>query len=186
MITVVDYDAGWPRRFDELRMEYAAAMAASGVPVRAIEHVGSTAVPGLAAKPVIDCDIVVAAEQVGAAARVLESLGFTALGELGIPLRWAFREPARLCGTNTYVIVEGCLALRNHLRVRDTPRADPVLRAEYARVKKRVGARAANIDEYGQGKNAMVQRILEAGGLSSAERESINNNQVPSHDEVPR
>jgi GrpB-like predicted nucleotidyltransferase (UPF0157 family) len=186
VITVVDYDAAWPRRFEELRLEYAVAMAAAGVPVRAIEHVGSTAVPGLAAKPVIDCDIVVAAEQVGAAAQVLQSLGFTALGELGIPSRWAFREPARLSGTNTYVIVEGCLALRNHLRVRDTLRADPALRGEYARVKKQVGARAANIDEYGQGKNAMVQRILEAGGLSSAERESINNNQVPSHDEVPR
>jgi GrpB-like predicted nucleotidyltransferase (UPF0157 family) len=53
---VVEYDPAWPERFEELRREYATAMAAAGVPVVAIEHVSSTAVPGLAAKPVIDCD----------------------------------------------------------------------------------------------------------------------------------
>ena len=51
-------------------------MAGAGVPVLAIEHVGRTAVPGLAAKPVIDCDIVVAEEHVAGASEVLASLGF--------------------------------------------------------------------------------------------------------------
>ncbi len=50
-------------------------MAAAGVPVVAIEHVGSTSVPGLAAKPVIDCDIVVAEQDVAAASRALTDLG---------------------------------------------------------------------------------------------------------------
>jgi GrpB-like predicted nucleotidyltransferase (UPF0157 family) len=59
VITVVDYDPAWPERFEMLRNEYAAAMAGAGVVVVAIEHVGSTSVPGLAAKPIIDCDIVV-------------------------------------------------------------------------------------------------------------------------------
>jgi GrpB-like predicted nucleotidyltransferase (UPF0157 family) len=186
VILVADYDPAWPERFERLRQEYAEAMAAAGVPVVAIEHVGSTSVPGLAAKPVIDCDIVVAAERVVAASRVLEGLGFRPLGELGIPLRWAFKEPGRLAGTNTYVIVAGALSLRNHLAVRDILRADPDLREQYAAVKRQVGARAANIDEYGQGKNAMVQRILAAAGLTGAERASINANQVPSHDELPR
>jgi hypothetical protein len=45
---------------------------------------------------------------------------------------------------------------------------------------------AADIDEYGRGKNAMVQQILAAAGLTAAERASIDANQVPSHDEVPR
>ncbi|HEU5416614.1 MAG TPA: GrpB family protein, partial [Streptosporangiaceae bacterium] len=71
MISVLDYDLAWPARFELLRREYAAAMAAAGVPVLAIEHVGSTSVPGLAAKPVIDCDIVVAEENVAAASKVL-------------------------------------------------------------------------------------------------------------------
>jgi GrpB-like predicted nucleotidyltransferase (UPF0157 family) len=185
VITVVEYDSAWPGRFEQLRQEYAAAMAAAGVPVVAIEHVGSTSVPGLAAKPIIDCDIIVAEPDVAAASQALARLGFTPMGDLGIPLRWAFKEPARLAGTNTYVIVEGCLSLRNHLAVRDTLRADASLRDQYAAVKRRVGA-AADIDEYGRGKNAMVQQILAAAGLTDAERASIDANQVPSHDEVPR
>jgi GrpB-like predicted nucleotidyltransferase (UPF0157 family) len=186
VIVVVEYDPAWPRRFGRLRHEYAAALAAAGVPVVAIEHVGSTSVPGLAAKPVIDCDIVVAAPDVDAASRTLTGLGFTAEGQLGIPQRWAFKEPGRLAGTNTYVVVEGSLALRNHLAVRDILRADPDLRMRYAAVKRRVGATAANIDEYGRGKNAVIQQILAAAGLTDEERASIDANQVPSHDELPR
>jgi GrpB-like predicted nucleotidyltransferase (UPF0157 family) len=181
VIAVVDYDVSWPQSFEALQQEYATALASEGVHVLAIEHVGSTAVPGLAAKPVIDCDIVVAADEVEAATRVLVSLGFAPLGELGIPQRWAFRAPSRLAATNTYVIVAGSLSLRNHLCVRDTLRADAALRDEYARVKKRVGASATTIDEYGQGKNAMVQRILEQGGLTVAERSEIDHAQVPPH-----
>lgn len=186
MITVAEYDPAWPVRFEQLRTLYAGALAEAGVPVVAIEHVGSTSVPGLAAKPVIDCDIVVAAPDVDAAGNVLVGLGFRPLGELGIPQRWAFKEPAELAGTNTYVTVDGCLSLRNHLAVRDALRADDVLRDEYAAVKRRVGASAADIEEYGRGKNSMVQRILAAAGLTDAERASIDGNQIPSRDEVPR
>jgi GrpB-like predicted nucleotidyltransferase (UPF0157 family) len=186
VIEVVDYDPDWPARFESLRRAYAAALAGAGVPVVTIEHVGSTSVPGLAAKPVIDCDIVVARPDVAAASQVLEELGFIPEGELGIPLRWAFREPPRLPRTNTYVIVDGSLALRNHRAVRDTLRADPALRAEYSAVKRRVGAGAADIEEYGRGKNATIQRILAATGLTEAERASIDNNQVPSLRDVPR
>jgi GrpB-like predicted nucleotidyltransferase (UPF0157 family) len=178
VIVVAEYDPDWPRRFERLRREYSAAMTAADVAVVAIEHVGSTSVPGLAAKPVIDCDIVVAERAVAAASRVLAALNFVSLGDLGIPLRWAFKEPDRLARTNTYVIVEGSLALRNHLAVRDTLRADPALREQYAAVKRRVGATAANIDEYGRGKNAMIQRILAAAGLTDTERASIDANQV--------
>lgn len=186
VIEVAEYDPAWPARFEHLRREYAGALAAAGVPVAAIEHVGSTSVRGLAAKPVIDCDIVVARNDVAAASQVLVSLGFTPEGELGIPLRWAFREPERLAGTNTYVIVAGSLSLRNHLAVRDILRARPDLREQYGAVKKAASATAANIDEYGRAKNATVQQILAAAGLSEAERASIGANQVPCHDEVPR
>lgn len=96
MIQVVTYDASWPRRFEVLKEEYSAAPAGFDVEVLAIEHVGSTSVPGLAAKPIIDCDIVVTAEHVALASDVLVELGFQPLGELGIPQRWAFKEPPRL------------------------------------------------------------------------------------------
>jgi GrpB-like predicted nucleotidyltransferase (UPF0157 family) len=111
VITVVDYDPAWPAIFAALAARYAAALVAAGVPVVAIEHVGSTSVPELAAKPVIDCDIIVTADQAGPASDVLVSLGFTPMGDLGIAERWAFREPAGYPRTNTYVIADGCLSL---------------------------------------------------------------------------
>ena len=97
----------------------------------------------------------VGADHVAAAGNVLASIGFTPLGELGIPQRWAFKEPARLSGTNTYV-------------------------------KRQAGARAANIDEYGQAKTRVVRKILAAAGLTEAELASIAGNRMPSHDELPR
>jgi GrpB-like predicted nucleotidyltransferase (UPF0157 family) len=158
----------------------------AALPIVAIEHVGSTSVPGLAAKPVIDLDIIVRAEDVMSASGALVDLGFVPLGELGIPERWAFKEPERLAGTNVYVVVDGSLSLRNHLAVREVLRSDDALRYDYGAVKKRLAASAADIDEYGQGKSEIVQRILAAAGLTEDERRSIASNQVPSHTDVPR
>jgi GrpB-like predicted nucleotidyltransferase (UPF0157 family) len=186
VIEVVEYDEEWPPRFELLRDRYSAALADRGVRVVAIEHVGSTAVPGLAAKPVIDCDVVVRREDVDEASSALVGLGFQPVGELGIPQRWAFKHPAGWPPTHTYVVVEGSLSLRNHLAVRDALRADPALRDRYAEVKRRVGAAAADIEAYGRGKNAIVQEILRAAGLSDDERASIDANQVPSRAEIPR
>jgi GrpB-like predicted nucleotidyltransferase (UPF0157 family) len=179
VIEVRDYEPTWAGRFEELRVEYAGALHDAGVQVVAIEHVGSTSVPGLAAKPVIDVDIVVERSLADSASSVLVNLGFEPRGELGIPDRWAFWEPDRLAGTNTYVVAAGSLALRNHLAVRDTLRADADLRAEYGKLKKRLGTSTADIYEYGAGKNAMVQQILLAAGLSQEELSSIGAIEVP-------
>ncbi len=179
VIEVCDYDPLWAVRFEELRAVYQAALQRAAVPVVGIEHVGSTAVPGLAAKPVIDIDIVVSADHVPAASTALVELGFEPRGELGIPQRWAFYAPEGLGSTHTYVTVAGSLALRNHLAVRDVLRQNPGLRDEYGAVKREVGARAADIYEYGAGKSAMIQRILETAGLTEEDRRSIDANQVP-------
>jgi GrpB-like predicted nucleotidyltransferase (UPF0157 family) len=179
VIEVQDYDPTWARRFEVLCEEYASALQDAEVPVVAIEHVGSTSVPGLAAKPVVDIDIVVERLHVGKASLVLVDLGFEPRGELGIPDRWAFWEPDRLAGTNTYVVVDGSLALRNHVAVRDVLRSNPDIRTEYGALKKQLGVSSADINEYGAGKNAMVQRILLAAGLSQEERDSIGANEVP-------
>jgi GrpB-like predicted nucleotidyltransferase (UPF0157 family) len=178
VIEVAEYDPGWAERFERLRDEYAGAMAAAGVPVVAIEHVGSTSVPGLAAKPVIDVDIVVAERDVAAASEVLAGLGFRPLGDLGVRLRWAFKPPERLGRTNTYVIIEGSLSLRNHLAVRDALRGDAGLREEYADVKRRLGATTSDINEYSAGKNEIVLRILAAASLSDEDRAAIKANQL--------
>ena len=178
VITVVDYDPAWPDRFEALRREYAAAFARAGVAVAAIEHVGSTSVPGLAAKPVIDCDLVIRPPDLPAATDVLIALGFEPLGELGIPQRWAFDEP-RLAGTNTYLVVAGSLSLRNHLGVRDTLRVRPDLRDRYGALKQQLAETAADLEQYGRGKNALIQEILAVAGLTEAERRTIDSAQVP-------
>ena len=137
MIEIADYDDEWPARFANLRAELSATLASRGVPFVAIEHVGSTSVPGLAAKPVIDCDIIVTADSVPSASAALVADGFEALGDLGVPLRWAFAPPPHLARTNVYVTVQGSLSLRNHLAVRDVLRRRPDLRDAYADAKRR-------------------------------------------------
>jgi GrpB-like predicted nucleotidyltransferase (UPF0157 family) len=177
VIQVDDYDTGWADVFARLREDYEAAMSAAGLELVGIEHVGSTAVPGLAAKPVIDIDVVVAEEDVEAASAVMVGLGFEPRGEQGIPQRWAFRAPAHLPITHTYVVVDGSLGLRNHLAVRDVLRANAELRDEYAAVKRAAAMSATDMDDYVGAKNAMVQRILAEAGLTSDERSIIEKQQ---------
>ena len=171
-ITVMPYDESWPMQFAELERRYRIALA--DVALLAIEHVGSTAVPGLVAKPIIDIDIVVTREYVAAAADALERIGYVALGELGIPDRWAFKAPAGSAATNTYITVEGCLSLRNHLGVRDVLRRDAVLRAHYAEVKLQLASRVDDIETYIAGKSAVLQTILERAGINADERRRID------------
>jgi GrpB-like predicted nucleotidyltransferase (UPF0157 family) len=171
VIEVVDYDDQWPIQFETLRAQYEAALV--GVPVVEIEHVGSTSVPGLAAKPVIDIDIVVPAAAVEAAIAALATIGYESMGEMGVPQRWVCRAPDGGIRTNTYVVVDGSLSLRNHIGVRDVLRSDDALRTEYADVKKRLARDVDDIDEYVEGKSAVLQRILERGGLTDDERATI-------------
>ncbi len=127
----------------------------------------------------IDCDIIVREGDVDAASAVLVSLGFTPEGELGIPQRWAFKAPDGYPQTATFVVVDGCLSLRNHLAVRDTLRRNPALRDEYGRVKQEVGAWARDIVEYGQAKTPTVRKVLAATDLTEEQIASINGNKVP-------
>ncbi|MDY7106656.1 MAG: GrpB family protein [Actinomycetota bacterium] len=178
MISVVEYDPTWPAQFEELRSRYRRAL--DGVPVVAIEHVGSTSVEGLAAKPVIDIDIVVTAEHVAAASDALAAIGFEPMGELGIAQRWAFRQPDGLTRTNTYVTVDGCVSLRNHLAVRDVLRTDPELRAEYGALKQRLGTELDDIGAYVEAKSPVLQRVLERAGFSADELAGIDDaNRAP-------
>ncbi|ROP61329.1 GrpB family protein [Curtobacterium sp. PhB115] len=173
MIEVVEYRASWPDRFAALRDAYAAALQEAEAPFRAIEHVGSTAVPGLAAKPVIDVDVVVDPAHVSAAVSALATIGFEPRGDLGVPDRQAFRTPERFPPSNTYVVTAGSLALRNHLGVRDVLRADRALRDEYAAVKRSAGAEARDIDDYLERKSGVLSRVLDEAGLSAEERDAI-------------
>ena len=88
---IQDYDPRWPLRFEELRFGIAAAL---GEIASAIEHVGSTAVPGLAAKPIIDMDVLLTSSSaLSAAVSRLSSLGYRHQGDLGIPAKPSRRRP---------------------------------------------------------------------------------------------
>ncbi|EJT49508.1 hypothetical protein A1Q2_07387 [Trichosporon asahii var. asahii CBS 8904] len=177
-IQVVEYDPAWPEYFASLSAELATVLA--GLPVR-IEHVGSTSVPGLWAKPVLDVDIVTAPAHVPAVIAALAAAGYTHRGNLGIPGREAIASPSDVWHAakhgglkrNIYVCADGCLALRNHLAVRDVLREREDVREEYAATKRRLGEQTDDINVYVEGKSEVLGRILEAGGISAAERESV-------------
>jgi GrpB-like predicted nucleotidyltransferase (UPF0157 family) len=92
---------------------------------------------------------------------------------MGVPQRWACRAPECGIRTNTYVVVDGSLSLRNLLAVRDVLRDDETLRAEYAALKKRLAGQVDDIDEYVEAKSAVLQRILERAGITDDERAQI-------------
>jgi GrpB-like predicted nucleotidyltransferase (UPF0157 family) len=172
-VVVVPYDPRWPAQFRATRDSLASVL--DGVPVRSIEHVGSTSVPGLAAKPRIDVDVVVRAEHLATARAALEAAGYAWLGEQGVTDRHAFRAPDRAPPRNVYVVVEGCLALRNHLAVRDLLRRDAGLRDEYGQLKLELARRDyEDIDQYVVDKSPAIQRILAAAGISDEDRSAID------------
>jgi GrpB-like predicted nucleotidyltransferase (UPF0157 family) len=171
MIEVVPYDKEWAVWFSELQRVLSDAM--RGIQVVSIEHVGSTSVPGLAAKPTIDIDVVVSGEDVVAASEALTRIGFVPQGDRGIPDRYAFIAPKNFFPTHTYVVVDGCLSLRNHIAVRDTLRSNETLRNEYGALKLRLAESVRDIDQYVEQKSPILQRILAQAGMTTEERLKI-------------
>jgi GrpB-like predicted nucleotidyltransferase (UPF0157 family) len=157
----------------------------SNVSIISIEHVGSTSVPDLVAKPVIDIAIIVKTEEdASLASDALVTAGYTALGELGIVGRWVFRQPGHKAGDqatgswiegeeirrNTYVSLDGGISLRNHLDLKKTLLADEKLRHEYGAVKSRlVDSGVNNVDEYCARKTEVILKILERAGWGESD-----------------
>jgi GrpB-like predicted nucleotidyltransferase (UPF0157 family) len=165
-VVIADYDPEWPSRFAALASTVAAAL---GPVLLRVEHVGSTAVPGLPAKPVIDLDAVVPAGGVPEAVRRLEAVGYTHKGDQGIPDREAFRPPDGSVPHHLYVCPSDNPEFAAHLRFRDALRADDRLAAEYARLKRELAARfGADRAGYCEAKTAFVRAAL-ARSSSDAE-----------------
>lgn len=160
LIEVVDYDPAWPALFAQIAARVEAAFSSS--PLICIEHVGSTFVPGLPAKPVIDIDVVIPSRPAlpDAIAR-LATLGYTHQGDLGISSREAFRSPAGSTPHNLYVCAEDSPELHRHLAFRDYLRAHPDDAECYGENKRGLAARhASDIDGYVNGKTEFVQGVL--------------------------
>jgi GrpB-like predicted nucleotidyltransferase (UPF0157 family) len=161
-IVIREYDPRWPELFCELRDGLPAGLR---MRARSIEHVGSTAVPGLAAKPIIDIDVVVADQaDLAEAIAMLAAAGYPHKGDAGVPGRAAFDQPQHLPEHHLYVCVEGAGPLVAHLRLRDHLRANPDTAGEYAALKRELAAAYGDDREgYTEAKTAFIEAVL-AGG----------------------
>ena len=159
---ISEYDPHWPELFCELRDGLPAGLR---MRARSIEHIGSTAVPGLAAKPIIDIDVVVAEQaDVAEAIAMLAAAGYPHKGDAGVPGRDAFDQPPHLPEHHLYVCVEGSAPLVAHLQLRDHLRANPGTAREYAALKRELAvAYGDDRAGYTEAKTAFIETVL-AGG----------------------
>jgi len=157
-IEVVDYDPAWPARYDA---EAARLREALGDVAVRIEHVGSTSVPGLAAKPVIDIQLSVASfEPEERFAAPLRRLGYEQYPDPATPEHRIFTLPkgGGPRQVNLHVCEVGSEWERRHPAFRDRLRGDPVARDEYAALKRRLALEHGNdVESYADAKGEFIR-----------------------------
>jgi GrpB-like predicted nucleotidyltransferase (UPF0157 family) len=168
-VEVVDYDPQWPVTFGRLKAVLEARL---GELAQRIEHVGSTSVPGLAAKPLIDLDIIIDSyDRLPEVVARLAEVGYTHQGDLDVPGREAFRRegedvPRDGLGTlwprhNLYVCPPDGIGLAQHLDFRDYLRAHPEEIPVYETLKRGLARQfPEDITAYTEGKAAYIQDVL--------------------------
>lgn len=172
-VVVAEYNPEWATQFQVVRRDLEKIL--EGLDFVSIEHVGSTSVPGLAAKPVLDVDIVVQPRSLTSIKTALVELGgYEYMGEWGIPDRHVFRKASAMPPRNLYVCIEGCQSLRNHLLVRDICRRDASVRKAYGQRKLELAQRDwVTVDEYSEAKNQILQYVLQKVGMSKDDLSEI-------------
>lgn len=161
LIIVVPYDAAWPDRY---AAERAALLGATGSLFVAIEHIGSTSVPGLQAKPVIDMMAAVRRlDDASAAEERLRELGYR-FTPTGMRNRLFFRRraPELACAFHLHIVEEATWGERNERLFRDHLRAHPEDARAYGELKQRL-AREHGRDSmaYTKSKTELVQAIVD-------------------------
>jgi len=159
-VAVVPYDPAWPVLFEE---EAARLHAVLGDRILLIEHVGSTSVPGLDAKPILNLIAAVASlEEAEGLAPLLRGAGYEQKPDTDNPDRLFFvRGPAELRTHHLSLAKPGSAFWRQQVRFRDLLRADPTLAAEYARLKHALAARhPGDRLAYAAGKKPFIEAVL--------------------------
>lgn len=165
-VVVVPYDAGWNAAFAAIRQEIEAAL---GDLICGVEHVGSTAVEGMSAKPCIDLDVVM--EDYGVFDPIVEKLaaiGYLHEGDLGIPGREAFCYEGKphLMPHHLYVCPKDSRELHRHVTFRDYLRAHPEAVAQYSAVKEQAARLYPDdIDGYIRHKSPCIGELYARCGL---------------------
>lgn len=166
-IVVVPYDAAWPQRF---RVESQLIQMALADLQPVVEHIGSTSVPGLAAKPTIDMLVGVRSlADFGRHADLLIAYGYEYIPEYerALPDRRFFKRVVRGVRTHHVHVVEfGGPYWQRYMAFRDSLRRDSGLAARYAALKRGLAARHRfDRDAYTNGKTGFVESVLERCAL---------------------
>jgi GrpB-like predicted nucleotidyltransferase (UPF0157 family) len=180
-VEVTAYDPEWPRTFDRIRAHVWPAVQHAAM---SLEHVGSTSVPGLRAKPAIDACIVVASRRdIPHVVKALTKIDYAHLGDLGVVDREAFKQPESLPKHHLYASPRGSLSLKNHLGLRDYLRAHSEAAIEYGDLKENLARQYPDdIDRYIAGKTEFILGILRKIGLTDEELAVIRGaNQIDNH-----
>jgi len=155
-IVIADYDDGWPARFDGLASQVDAAL---GTTALSVEHIGSTSVPGLPAKPIIDMLLIVEnLEDEAAYVAPLESTGLVL--RVREPGHRLFRTPDK--DVHLHVLEPDSAQIVDYRDLRDWLRVSEADRDLYAATKKDLAQQEwTDMNYYADAKTAVVQRILD-------------------------
>lgn len=133
-----------------------------------IEHVGSTSVEGLSAKPIIDLDIIIENDKFEIIKRLLNDKGYKHEGDLGIEGREAFSYSGKeeLMTHHLYVCPRDSKELFKHITFRDFLKNNPALASEYSKVKEQAAVLYPDdIDKYIEFKSEIIEKIYKRCGL---------------------
>lgn len=166
-VKVLPYMPQWAQAFKALRDDLQAAL---GNTILSIEHVGSTSVPGMWAKPILDVDLVLQSRIIlPEIIQRLQALGYTHEGDLGIAGREAFAYTCRpqFMAHHLYACAQDCAELHRHITFRDYLRNNADAREVYSQIK-REAARLfpEDIDRYIAHKSTVIAQLYHDCGLS--------------------
>ncbi len=164
-VVIHEYNPSWPDHFAEIHGHLLSALGELAI---SVEHVGSTSVPGLAAKPIIDIDVVIEkGEALTSVVESLATLGFEHQGDLGVAGREAFKtkDDSALCKSwpahHLYVCEKNNAELARHLAFRDYLRANQAAAVRYAEIKRDLAQKFPwDRIRYNDGKAPFVSELL--------------------------
>ena len=165
-VVVVPYDERWESAFEEIKKE---AEAAIGDIILGIEHIGSTSVKGLSAKPCIDMDVIIKDYSVfDEVVKKLEAIGYIHEGNLGIKDREAFKytDKPHLMAHHLYVCPQNSAELHRHITFRDFLRGNDMAAEKYSLIKEKAAELFPNdINGYIEYKSPCIEELYKECGL---------------------